>query len=265
MEFSVWFMELVLTQGRVPIGLPGAMTTLVGKFPLVAGLSAVLMCGALTVAKGDDPIVINASVTSSGASFIEQTATIPDSLTEWDYSLLFSKFNANLGTLNSITLTIETDITTVITVTNNAASASNGSVQTRVRVWLKDPGNLIGLTPQINTYVPEDADSSYDLDPGESMALGPYTGTGYKSNSYTSGSMLSEFTGNGQIALALSTLTATVLENQGGNTASSQVTSASGSVTLAYNYSAVPEPSTVALAVLGAAAVLVPVLRRRMA
>jgi hypothetical protein len=78
---------------------------------------------------------------------------------------------------------------------------------------------------------------------------------------YTSGAILTEFTGGGNIGLNASTFTQTTLSNTGGNTTSSQVTDAGLTGTVTYTYTAVPEPSTFGLLALGLSAL--PLLRRQ--
>jgi hypothetical protein len=77
---------------------------------------------------------------------------------------------------------------------------------------------------------------------------------------YTLGTILTEFTGGGNISLNAGTLTYTLLSNYGGNTVSSQVTDAGLTGTVTYTYTAVPEPSTFGLLALGLSAL--PLLRR---
>ena len=64
------------------------------------------------------------------------------------------------------------------------------------------------------------------LHPADSTTSGRLSTTGTKDNFYTLSSLLAEFTGPGNISLAASTFTQTLLANNGGNTYSSQVTNA---------------------------------------
>lgn len=221
---------------------------------MVASLGVAVICGTLGVAK---------------AETIAQTRTVASTLTDWNENLTFDKFNSSLGTLESITFTITTTAQTVITVTNTALSSSNGTVRTEVQISLLDPeGYFSDSLPQIDGFVPGVA-VNYTLASGESKAYGPYTRTLNTGGGFTydSPDVLAEFTGSStdDIVLALSTFTQTLLGNNGGNTSASQVTSASGSVTLTYSYSAVPEPSTMALGAIGVFAMIALYFRRRTA
>ena len=77
-------------------------------------------------------------------------------------------------------------------------------------------------------------------------------------NLITDPSTLSAFTGIGSVQLTGSTSTRTFLSNSGGNTASSQVTTANIGTIITYQYTAfpptpVPEPGTLALVGVGLA------------
>ena len=88
---------------------------------------------------------------------------------------------------------------------------------------------------------------SYSLNTGDSSSSGLLTGTGSNLATYTSRPILNEFTGTGYISLGASTFTQTLLANTGGNTAASQVTTASATGTVTYWYNCgteTPEPSS---------------------
>lgn len=190
-----------------------------------------------------------------------QTLSVSTALTDWSQNLNFNKFDSSLGTLNSVSFTFSSSVTTTITVTNTGTSSSNGTVRTEIRISLVDPsGYFAGDAPQIDAFVPL-SDAPYTLAAGANQQLGPFSRNvssgGYN---YTTTQVLAEFTGTGTIPLTLSTFTQTLLANNGGNTSASQVTSANGNVTLVYDYTAVPEPTTALLVGAGGVALL---LRRR--
>lgn len=185
------------------------------------------------------------------------TTPIPATLTDWSLSLSFPQFNPSLGTLTSVSLSLTGSISTTLTVNNTSLSASSGTAKTEVQFSV---GQALGLTdPVIDLFSPTYA---YTLAPGGSSSSGLLTKTGSSSDTYTLGSILAAFTGVGNIVLPASTFTQTLLANTGGNTASSQVTDASLTGTVVYNYTAVPEPTSLAIAGLAAAALA---LRKRRA
>ncbi len=198
-----------------------------------------------------------------------QSVTKIAALTDWSEAFTFATFNSELGTLLSVQVTVSTSATTTITVENTGTSASTGSVRTNLQLTVSDPAGLFALDPnttypQIDINVPNAA-PSYDLSSGQSVVLGAYTrNSGNITSLYDSSAILSQFTGNSSdtINITLATLAQTLLANSGGNTSASQITTATGNLTITYTYDAVPEPSTYALVGLGLAAVLV--FRRRL-
>jgi hypothetical protein len=186
--------------------------------------------------------------------------------TDWTQALAFDQFDSSLGTLQSVYIVLDGEIFTNITVENavGAGSDSSGNVSTRVRWRLNDPLLLLGSATQnkIDMYAPEDG-ANYFLNPGQSLNLGPYTASDSWDETYTSGAILTEFTGNSTIALTIATLATTVSENSGGNFSALQSTTATANVTVVYTYEAVPEPTTALL--VGAAGVAMAFSRRRRA
>jgi hypothetical protein len=188
---------------------------------------------------------IIATVTSSTSSSITQTATIDSQTTDWSYNLSFAQFNGSLGTLNSVELIITTSLDTVLTITNNAASTSSGSAQTRLKVTFSgSPFSTKTLTSYSMEY-------DYSLAAGGSTTSGtlqtdPDSSTTSSDTTYTSASVLSALTGTGNLSLAIQTLVNTVLTNTGGSTAATQASTAGSTVAVVYNYtaSATPEPET---------------------
>jgi hypothetical protein len=183
---------------------------------------------------------------------ITTSTPIPSTLTDWNGSLAFPQFNPALGTLDSVTLELSSTMATVVTVTNNedpsSGSSSNGGAKTELQVSVQDAG--LNLTqPDLDFYSPNFA---YTLLAGSSTSSGLLTKTANDGgNTYTLPAVLGEFTGLGSLSLSASTFTQTSLTNNGGNTSASQVTDAALTGTVEYTYTAVPEPSSIALLVAG--------------
>jgi hypothetical protein len=182
---------------------------------------------------------------------------IAPSLTDWSNTLLFPQFNPALGTLDSVELNLSSGLTTELMIINGADSDSSGTANTWMEVTVQDPG--LNLTAPFNVY---STGFGYALGSGDSISTGPLTGSGGSDLTYTLGTILTEFTGGGNISLDASTFTQTLLANTGGVTTSSQVTDAGLTGTVTYTYTAaVPEPSTFGLLALGLSAL--PLLRRQ--
>jgi hypothetical protein len=186
----------------------------------------------------------------ASAYVISYTTSTPigSTLTDWTGTLAFQKFNPSFGTLNSVTIGLSGSLSTVLTITNNSGESSSGTGKTEVQMTVQDAGSNLINTPQIDLFSP---DYSYSLGAGGSTTSGTLTKNGTSSDLYTAAAVLSEFTGaSGNTVLNASTFTQTWLTNTGGNTFASQVTNASLTGTVTYDY--VPEPATMAMLGLGA-------------
>ena len=230
------------------------------------------------------PAVVFAFSSIAGANSITigplTTSTpIASRLTDWTGTLAFAQFDSTLGTLNSVTFDISGSLTTTLTVRNNASSASSGTANTELEVSIEDAGDNLGFlndtpevsnNPTINQFSP-----NYHY----SLASGVQTASGLLSSNYNSGALtytlsaiLNEFSnpGGGTVDLSAGTFTQTVLANSGGNTSATQVTDASLTGTVTYNYTAnvgnqnlsnAPEPATMAM--MGGALIGLGLFRRR--
>ena len=173
------------------------------------------------------------------------TTPIPSTPTDWIGTLSFPQFDPALGTLQSVEIDLSGSIATILTVTNNAASASSGHVYTHLEMTVQDIGG--------NLDTPIDVDGPsfhYALASHQVVTSDLLTSSFGSSDTYTDPAVLAEFTGAGSVTLNSGTFTETALYNTGGNTYARQVTDADLTGDVAYTYvHTVPDPA--GLTVLG--------------
>jgi hypothetical protein len=182
---------------------------------------------------------------ADGATLTYNTTTpIASTLTDWQSSLAFPKFDSSLGTLLSVRLDLSGQFDTVLTVKNIGSAPTTGESKTEVAITVQDSGNNLSV-PELDLY------SSIfvftDLPAGGTITSGTIHKSGGSSDLYTNSAVLSEFTGLGSTVLPASTLTKTWVNYTSGNAAASQVTSASLTGSVTYTYNVIPEPSMIAL------------------
>ncbi len=170
---------------------------------------------------------------------ITTSTPIPLTLTNWSNTLAFQKFNPSLGTLNSVKLDLSGSLSTVITVTSS--TYATGWAKTSVDVNVQDVGHNLN-SPPISLMSPAFTFTNLS----GTVVSGTLTKSGVSSDTYTAAAVLSEFTGTGDFLLPADTFTETLVSFTSGNADVSQVTSASLTGTVTYDYT-VPEPATITL------------------
>ena len=221
------------------------------------------------------------------ATTITQTATFGPGPTDFNTvtptsgTSPFSLFDTTLGTLNSITIGSSYQFNSTITVSDPSnGSNANGTVRTESGAQFGSDSSAVTavLNAQLNTnpdsplsfgtstlapiaYDELGNRTSYTLTPGFDSGPINSTANGTTSIIDSTASDLAAFSaaGGGTFTPDFSTLTGLVTTNSGGNVIFSQTTSATGSLTISYNYTAptpppptsVPEPATMALLAAG--------------
>ena len=202
------------------------------------------------------------------------TLTLPmqsfTGVTDYNGVFNFAQFDPSLGSLISVQIDLATNFTSDITVTNTAAGASSGNVRTEVQDGLTDgtftsPGNILTVSGELYKVTDDllSAPAAYSLASGASTVLN-VSKSSTASGLFTTGPVKTEFTGLGLVGIKYATLTGTVLANTGGNTNSTQVTTATMKATVTYRYdSSVPEPGAMALLGTGVVGAMGLAVRRR--
>ncbi len=204
----------------------------------------------------------------------------------------FSYFNSAFGTLNSITFSSSYGFSSSITVTNTSATPSSGNARTQSAAQFSSDASAITnvLDNQVNTtndpvdgnavtfgsatlspiaYDVRGSRSNYNLTPNQAASfssLGSASNNGLVDTTATDLSAFSQ-AGGGTFTPLFTTLSGLVISNSGGNTVATQTTNATGTLTIAYNYTAAPPPPTsvpepASMLVLGAGLVGLSLVRR---
>lgn len=181
------------------------------------------------------------------------TTPIPLTKTDWSGTMSLPKFDPALGTLISVELWVNASMQTVITVTNTGGSASSGTAKTELQFSVQDAGDHLNV-PEIDMF-----SSNYsftNLPAGQHVTSGTITKSGTDDQFYYDAGTLAAFTGLGTIVLDASTYTLAWVAYNGGNTDASQVTNASATAKVTYEYNPVPEPATMGLLALSGLALI---------
>ena len=196
-------------------------------------------------------------------------------------------FNTALGTLNSVTFTSTFGFTSNITVSNQAAGTSTGSVNTEsasgfssgvsavnaiLAAYVDTAGDVLVGGDELNpaAFDLRGTTRAYSLASGSSTTLLSNAATQTVApGPDTAAADLAAFSkaGGGSFDVSFETITGTNLNNRGGNTTSSQQTTATGTFGVVYDYTAPPttllEPASIAL--MGVGLTGMTLLRRRRA
>jgi hypothetical protein len=212
------------------------MTWAMKKIAAICALSAVAALGCAQTAN---------------ATVITQTATIASTDTDWANSLSFTKFNAGLGTLNSITFSLSGTADGSLFVENTSTKSGatiTSTLQATLTLTRPDLSTLVTIVP-LGGFT--DTVTKYDgvLDFGGTSGK-THSGLSFSaSNSFVSvsASDFALFSGAGFIFLPV-TADGSSTFTGGGNLVSGASETADATVTVTYDYTKkVPEPLTLSL------------------
>jgi hypothetical protein len=193
-------------------------------------------------------IIFLMAAVSVFANMSSYSDTLVPAVTDWSGTLSFQKFDSSLGTLNSVQIDLSGAISSLITIANNAASETSGSVD--INIELSVSGADFDV-PVMNMAFPT---YYFTVPAGQSLNSADSLSQSDSSSSiFTAPGILSEFTGTGTIVLDAATLTGTSVSYTGGNIDFNQITSCGLTGTVTYNYEKeiLPEPATICLLGLG--------------
>ncbi len=217
----------------------------------VLKFSAAAMIGTLAMASSASAIIINGSCGSVSGP------------TELNGSFSCTMFDSDLGTLNSVTLTIDGSITGDIGLTNTAADARTTSATSSASFIA---GALAGFSLPNPLFTPSFGTGSQTILSGQTVTFLGLTGGG-STGPLLNNSILApyEAAGGGNFSISVETLSGVSIVGGGGQISSSFATNASATATVVYDYSVnnqnVPEPAS--MAILGMSMLTLGMARRR--
>lgn len=209
--------------------------------------------------------------TSAYAGTVTYTDSGATQVPNWTDSLLVSKFDSSLGTLNSVTVTFSGYNTGTLAVENLSAGgglmqlAGSATFALSSSVW-----NFTGSAVASNSFTATAFDGKYDYSGTSGATFTNATGAYSNSITLTSASDLSNFIGAGNLSFDVVTTGGSSYTGTGAAVVEFHQV-AGAQVNIVYNYteastpgvSSVPEPESYALLLAGLAAIGMVKRRRR--
>jgi len=176
-------------------------------------------------------LALSASSLKAHAGSETFTAAIANQTTDFTDFLKLNQFNPTLGVLQSVTLTYDASSITSGTIMNSSSKTGTFNVTDSVET------DLLDLNPTTNL------NSSFVLSPGQSVSFSA-TASASQTKVYTTPAQFTPFIGVGQTDIEVDTTTNFSFSGPGNNANTSISTTAGGEATVTYNYSPIPEAST---------------------
>jgi hypothetical protein len=179
-------------------------------------------------------------------------ASTPTDFTNTNLSPTVNQFNPGLGTLNSVTITLDVNGAAETSVTEDANASGNFQVTEESVVVLDSPDSSLdtaigGLSEDLNY-----TSSILSLNPFQSIDLGVVSLTGTPVSENIAAAYLSLFVGGGTLTFDASSLSGFGFIGGGDNQTDSISNDDQGKVTITYDYTpgqppTVPEPGTLSM------------------
>ena len=171
------------------------------------------------------------------ATTLTYTDTFPASTTEWSHNFSLPLFDPALGTLQSVYVQADENLTMSGTVQNHATGPESVSIRTGSLLTVTLPGSLGFLQP-----APLASAQLYNLSAGGSAPYGPVSASDSVNYTYTAPADMASFVGTGSFTLPAFTQTQLRISGGGGNINVVLTTLAGADVEVQYVYQPNSEP-----------------------
>jgi len=199
-------------------------------------------------------------------------ASYGPALTDWSTNLSLQKFNASLGTLNSVTITLNDSVVSGNLAYSNASGTSSvyGTIAAAMDLTIPGTGTLLATAEPSLNIASKGAPLTLVGKVSGSTSAQKSEDTSSTTLAYADLTQLEKqlFIGSGNFLLALSAYSDTNLHVSGSTLSTTPNFLTSGSAAISYNYtpfvpSPVPEPGTLPLILCGFLAGMTLLARRK--
>lgn len=219
------------------------------KFAAAAFIGSMMLAAPASAA----PIVV-AGACSGVSGLTELGGTTPG-------NFACTKFDSNLGTLLSMSLTITGGITGTIALTNDGAQGPQFRGTTQTEFFVAPLAGFAFTSPMFTASY----STGFIVQPTGTTVYGVFNDTDQQAGVNNSNFAAYQASGGGLFPITVTTLTSLICNTGGGNGGCSQVTTADASALVSYTYDdgviTTPEPASMAL--LGAGMLALGAIRRR--